>query len=173
MPDEGAESRVELLKAFVTELKKAKGKTLNDLDDVMSNQTPTLTRIGGVDEEAIWESFNDFSDSMVYARDPAKPDSHYVDDFIKNMEEYVLDSIASLEKLPPQPGVAQQGSTRPYRKKFDRCIKTVRKTVKARKGSNKESAAIAICTKSVLQKRGRTMKKYRKGKLATQKLKNI
>ena len=55
--------------------------------------------------------------------------------------------------------------------KFDKCVKSVRKTVKARKGSNKESAAIGICTKSVLQTRGRTMKRYRKGRLTTQKLK--
>jgi hypothetical protein len=54
--------------------------------------------------------------------------------------------------------------------KFDRCVKSVRKTVKARKGSTKESAAIAICTKSVLQTRGRTLKRYRKGVLRTQKL---
>lgn len=53
--------------------------------------------------------------------------------------------------------------------KFDKCVKSVRKTVKARKGSNKESAAIAICTKSVLQTRGRTMKRYRKRRLTTQK----
>ena len=56
--------------------------------------------------------------------------------------------------------------TRPYRKKFDRCVKGVRKTVKAK---NKESAAIAICTKSVLHTRGVTLKRYRKGKLTTQK----
>jgi hypothetical protein len=47
-------------------------------------------------------------------------------------------------------------------------VKSVRKTVKAR---NKESAAIGICTKSVLHTRGRTMKRYRKGRLTTQKLK--
>ena len=52
--------------------------------------------------------------------------------------------------------------------KFDRCVKAVRRTVKARKGSNKESAAIAICTKSVLHPRGRTLKRYRKGRLTTQ-----
>lgn len=52
--------------------------------------------------------------------------------------------------------------------KFNTCVKSVRRTVKARKGSNKESAAIAICTKSVLQKRGRTLKRYRKGRLTTQ-----
>ena len=50
--------------------------------------------------------------------------------------------------------------------KFSRCVKSVRKTVKARQ---RESAAIAICTKSVLHTRGRTIKSYRKGRLITQK----
>ena len=50
--------------------------------------------------------------------------------------------------------------------KFDRCVKSVRRTVRAR---NKESAAIAICTKSILHKQGRTLKKYKKGRLITQK----
>ena len=62
--------------------------------------------------------------------------------------------------------------------RFCDCIKQVSKTVKTRKGSpkaprGKEQAAIAICVKSVLQKRGRTLKKFRcrKGpKLVTQKL---
>jgi hypothetical protein len=53
--------------------------------------------------------------------------------------------------------------------KFDRCIKSVRKTVKARKGSTKESAAIAICVTSVLHPRGKTLKRYRTGRLVTQK----
>jgi hypothetical protein len=53
--------------------------------------------------------------------------------------------------------------------KFNRCVKSVRSTVKARKGSNKESAAIAICTTSVLYPRGRTIKRYRKKRLITQK----
>lgn len=52
--------------------------------------------------------------------------------------------------------------------KFNRCVKSVKKTVRARKGSNKESAAIAICTKSVLQKRGRTLKSYSRKRLITQ-----
>lgn len=53
-------------------------------------------------------------------------------------------------------------------RKFSHCVKKVRKTVKTRKGS-KESAAIAICTKTLLFPRGRTIKRYRKGKLITQK----
>lgn len=52
-----------------------------------------------------------------------------------------------------------------------RCIKHVRKTIKVRRGT-KESAAIGTCVKSVLQRRGRTLKKFRCGKkphLITQK----
>ena len=55
---------------------------------------------------------------------------------------------------------------------FCRCIKSVRKTIKARKGSTKEQGAIAVCVKSVLQTRGRTLKKFKCGpkqRLVTQK----
>jgi hypothetical protein len=64
--------------------------------------------------------------------------------------------------------------------RFCRCIKAVKKTVKLRTGqysknadSLREQAAIAICVKSVLQGRGRTLKKFscRKGaKIQTQRL---
>jgi len=60
--------------------------------------------------------------------------------------------------------------------RFCRCVKAVRKTLKLRPGAKgaaaRESAAIAICTKSVLQTRGRTLKRFscKKGaKLVTQK----
>ena len=54
-------------------------------------------------------------------------------------------------------------------KSFCRCIKSVRKTVKLRPGQRKttaakEAAAIGICTKSVLQTRGRTLKRFACGK---------
>ncbi len=55
-------------------------------------------------------------------------------------------------------------------KDFCRCIKKVRKTVKLdkrRKGRGpqaKESAAIGICVKSVLQTRGKTLRKFKCGK---------
>ena len=58
--------------------------------------------------------------------------------------------------------------------RFCRCIKSVAKTLKLRKGSGREArekAAIAICVKSVLQSKGRTLKKFscRKGpKVITQ-----
>lgn len=48
--------------------------------------------------------------------------------------------------------------------KFCSCIKAVRKTVKARGKSQsrkaREQAAIAICTRSVLQTRGRTLRRF-------------
>jgi hypothetical protein len=60
-------------------------------------------------------------------------------------------------------------------KRFCRCIKSVKKTLKLRPGQrDKEAAAIAICVKSILQSRGRTLKKFncKKGHphLSTQKL---
>jgi hypothetical protein len=75
-------------------------------------------------------------------------------------------AVASKEAAEAAP---RQGSGRGYKKSFERCVKSVRKSVKARKGSTKESAAIAICTKSVLHTRGKTIKRYRKGRLVTQK----
>jgi hypothetical protein len=70
-------------------------------------------------------------------------------------------------RLPFNPAGGR--TSRKLGNKFNRCVKSVRSTVKARKGSNKESAAIAICTISVLHPRGRTIKRYRKKRLITQK----
>ena len=60
--------------------------------------------------------------------------------------------------------------------KFCRCVKGVRRTVKLNKkyAKSKEGAAIAICTRTILFPRGRTLKKLKcgkKGKLVTQKRK--
>jgi hypothetical protein len=54
----------------------------------------------------------------------------------------------------------------PLGKELCRCIKKVRKTVKLRRGQNKslkskEKAAIGICVKSVIQTRGKTLKKFK------------
>jgi hypothetical protein len=57
--------------------------------------------------------------------------------------------------------------------RFCRCIKHVRRTVKRVRGpSGKEQAAIAICVRSVLGSRGRTLKRFKCGakpQLTTQK----
>ena len=59
-------------------------------------------------------------------------------------------------------------------KRFCKCIKSVRKTIKARKNSTKEQGAIAVCVKSVLQSKGHTLRKFncksRKPKVAYQPL---
>lgn len=55
---------------------------------------------------------------------------------------------------------------------FCRCIKHVRPTIKSRK--NTEKAAIGICVKSVLHRRGKTLKRFtckKKPHLMTQSLK--
>jgi hypothetical protein len=53
-------------------------------------------------------------------------------------------------------------ATESLTKRFCRCIKKVRKTLKARKGSSKESGAIAVCVTSVIQgkTKKRTLKKF-------------
>ena len=45
-------------------------------------------------------------------------------------------------------------------KHFCKCIKKVRTKIKPTKGT-KEQAAIAICTKSVLQTKGKTLRKFK------------
>lgn len=54
----------------------------------------------------------------------------------------------------------------PLAKELCSCIKKVRKTVKVRSGQSKnlrgrEKAAIGICVKSVIQSRGKTLKKFK------------
>jgi hypothetical protein len=57
----------------------------------------------------------------------------------------------------------------PLSKNFCHCIKKVRKTVRIRSGQNKslkgrEKAAIGICVKSVIQTKGKTLRKFKCGK---------
>jgi hypothetical protein len=49
-------------------------------------------------------------------------------------------------------------------KRFCACIKKVRKSLKARANSTKEQGAIAVCVKSVLQSKNRTLYKFKCGK---------
>lgn len=55
---------------------------------------------------------------------------------------------------------------------FCRCIQKVRKTIKLRPGvkntaAAREAAAIGVCVKSVLQTKGKTLKRFRCGKKMT------
>jgi hypothetical protein len=57
----------------------------------------------------------------------------------------------------------------PLAKDLCHCIKKVRNTVRVRRGQNKslkgrEKAAIGICVKSVIQTRGKTLKRFKCGK---------
>jgi hypothetical protein len=87
-------------------------------------------------------------------------------------------SIRAMNPAFLEQGFSGGGYSSKLASKFCRCIKKVRKTVRLR-GKNKsrkakESAAIGICTKSVVQKRGRTLKRFKcapKPSLQTQKKK--
>jgi hypothetical protein len=66
-------------------------------------------------------------------------------------------------------------SRTPLSSSFCRCIKSVRKTIKSQKTrKQKEKAAIAICVHSVLQRKGKTLKRFtckKKPHLITQSMK--
>ena len=168
MPGEGAVES--LLHEFVEALKKAKDKKEEDVVAIVKSKAGLLNKIGLPYDDILYDKYFDFRTLVAYSQDPSK-ETKYVNLFIDDIEKIVNHMIeVRRENNRPGPDTrTQQGSTRPYRKKFDTCVKAVRRSVKARRGSNKESAAIAICTKSVLQTRGITMKKYRKGRLLTQK----
>ena len=94
-------------------------------------------------------------------------DNMNTDGFIGWLNE-LWEAKLSGDKLTKKLHVAVNGLFRPKRggkrsqtDRFCKCIKSVRKTVKARKGSTAEGAAIAICTKSVLQRKRRTLRKVR------------
>jgi len=88
----------------------------------------------------------------------------------REVKEAIKEGVEKTKKRNAEnpPNQSSKGG-RTLSSKFSRCVKSVKKTVRARKGSNKESAAIAICTTSVLHKRGRTMKRYTRKRLITQK----
>jgi hypothetical protein len=87
-------------------------------------------------------------------------------------------SVRAMNPAFLEQGFSGGGYSSKLASKFCRCIKKVRKTVRVR-GKNKsrkakESAAIGICTISVVQKRGRTLKRFKcapKPSLQTQKKK--
>lgn len=108
-----------------------------------------------------------------YRNRPLEDQKKRIGNLIDQVVKYIQEVKQGSSVKTSEPGVPVQGSSRRKSRKlgnkFNRCVKSVRSTVRARKGSTKESAAIAICTKSVLHTRGKTMKRYRKGRLVTQK----
>ena len=90
----------------------------------------------------------------------------------KDIDESLYNAaLADLRKRSVLPTGAGGFKRNSQTERFSRCVKMVRRTVTPRSGSNKESAAIAICTKTILQKRGRTIKRYSKKRLVTQRRK--
>ena len=98
-----------------------------------------------------------------------KGQKHLAKPEVVEANKKAVEEFKKKNAMPPSNQSSKGGRKSTISSKFNRCVKSVRKTVRARKGSTKESAAIGICTKSVLHKRGRTMKRYRKGRLVTQK----
>jgi hypothetical protein len=88
------------------------------------------------------------------------------------MQDAPYSNVLSLssDSVPPPPAIKRGGARNLNQtQRFCKCIKKVRKTIKNEKGP------IAICVKSVLQTRGRTLKRFtcgRKGKVITQKAKH-
>lgn len=103
----------------------------------------------------------------MYRRSPAKNDPEV--DTLMEQSTSLTNRIATL--LGQVNSLHQEGGK--LSNTFCRCIKSVRRTIKARKGSTKEKGAIAVCVKSVLQTRGKTLRKFKCGpkqRLTTQKL---
>lgn len=98
-----------------------------------------------------------------------KGQKHLAKPEVQEANKKAVEEFKKKNAMPPPNQSSKGGRKSTISSKFSRCVKSVRKTVRVRKGSNKESAAIGICTKSVLHKRGRTMKSYSRKRLITQK----
>ena len=89
-------------------------------------------------------------------------------------DEFMRSFYSNLGSLGWTPEWSGGGKKKSQKAKFCRCIKEVRKTIRPRKGSTAEQAAIGVCVKSVLHSRGRTIKRFKCGRpsrLVTQKRK--
>ena len=98
-----------------------------------------------------------------------KGEEHLANPEVVEANKKAVEELKKKNAMPPSNQSSKGGRKTKISTKFNRCVKSVKKTVRARKGSNKESAAIAICTTSVLHKRGRTIKRYSRKRLVTQK----
>ena len=162
----------------------------------MSKRVELLTKLRSTDEgddiDTLIEVYNElamYSDNFageaamawqeataaadMVQRKTSKSWKAYAYEVYNKLSSVLLNSTDVVFVTPPNvtpPPPAPEGGSK-IGTKFNRCVKSVRRTVKARKGSNKESAAIAICTTSVLHPRKRTIKRYRKGRLVTQRRK--
>jgi hypothetical protein len=95
------------------------------------------------------------------------PISFLSDDKVVLKDAPLTPFTLSPDTVPPPPAIQRAGARKLNQtQRFCKCIKKVRKTIKNEKGP------IAICVKSVLQKKGRTLKRFtcgKKGRVITQK----
>jgi ankyrin repeat protein len=118
-------------------------------------------------------------DLLLRAKADKRPTSYedktafdYAKEGDSTMRETIMEMLNTSNKKGCLPGSGcgiQGGVRESLAKKYCGCIKKVRRTVKAKTGKtpqNREGAAIAICTKTLLQSRGRTLRKFtcKKGK---------
>lgn len=82
------------------------------------------------------------------------------DEMVSEFEITSIPGFSNFVSLARSGGMRRKSQTA----RFCSCIKSVRKTLKARKGSTKEQGAIAVCVKSVLHTKGKTIKKFKCGK---------
>jgi hypothetical protein len=82
------------------------------------------------------------------------------------IDEYTIGITGLLGLSSSAPKIQNGGMS--MTSKFNRCVKSVKKTIRPRKGSTAESGAIAVCTTSILHPRGRTLKRYSRSRLQTQ-----
>lgn len=143
----------------------------------IEKQKPIVGTKWTIEELIVEESGSTLVAKVRISRDrPGKPGEKQMAtipvDILATTQAIALDSIpkAGGARKTQRRKAKGRGQSRKFlRGKFCRCIKKVRKTVKARK-ANKEKAAIGICVKSVLGTRKRTLYKFscKKGKLETQ-----
>jgi len=91
-----------------------------------------------------------------------------VDRVDKNATPTSISPIGEANALTPVSLTSKVGGVRNRKlsqgRRFCKCIKTAKKTVRALPGVTPERGAIAVCVKSVLQTRGRTIKRFKCGK---------
>lgn len=120
---------------------------------------------------AVYNEMKPYSDTLIPAA-KSQFDMITEDDLTRPITtDYIrtklMDVLGMVIQAPTQGG----RRTSKIGKKFNKCVKSVRKSVTPRRGSTKESAAIAICTTTILHPRKRTIKRYRRGRLLTQRRK--
>ena len=155
MSSEGLRSMYQLLHSLESRdqdddaVRSAKWTLLKNLVDAILRSDIPISRRDTRDLKTAKEFF----DNNEYS-----PENVSGENFKTNLE--IVEKVRDEVLYTPSGGVRRKSQTA----RFCGCIKSVRKTLKARKGSTKEQGAIAVCVRSVLHTRGKTIKKFKCGK---------